>query len=229
MSSADGGRPDETTRLLEEAPKDEDENKGKSSFSHYLISAVVLLVGVVASTVSGACAQALGGVVPPFGLNLWRYVAELVLITPFFLAKGRGVKRERSQVKWLLLAAVMSSNYVCYYTASLYLPLATLSGLVGVSTLIIVSLVTLIADRKCTIPLAVAVLLVLPGAIFITQPEIIFHVYSKIVYNPVCTKDSQPPLNKTWDESKMSSQNFIGFPANLVTVTSELTTNLSLA
>ena len=228
MSSKDCGRSNECIQLVEDAAKDEDENKEKSSFSHYLMSVVVLLVGVVAAPVTGACAQALGGVVPPFELNLWRYVAELVLITPFFLAKSRDFKPERSQVKWLLLAALMSSSYnVCFYTAALYLPLATQSGLASVFSLIILSVVTLTADRKCTIPLAVAVLLVLTGAIFMTQPEVIFHAHSKIVYNPVCTKDTQPLLNKTWDEYGMNTQDFIGFSTNLVTFTSELTTNLS--
>ena len=168
--------------------------------------------------------------VPPFELNLWRYLAELVLITPFFLAKACDLKPELSQVKWLLVAAVLSCSYnVCYYTASLYLPLATLSGLFAVSTLIILSLVDLVADRKCPIPLAVAVLMVVIGAIFITQPDAIFHEHSKIVYNPVCTKDAQPLLNKTSDDFERNTQDFIGFPANLVTVTSELTTTLSSA
>ena len=230
MSSEDCRRSDETIQLVEDARENEHENTKRLSFSHYLISAVVLLIGVIACPLSAACAQALGGVVPPFELNLWRYVAELVLITPVFLAKGRDVKPERNQVKWLLLAALMSNSYnVCFYTASLYLPLATQSGLFGVSSLITMSLVALVADRKCTIPLAVAVSLVLPGAIFLTQPEVIFHQHSKVVYNPVCKKDSHPLLNKTWDESEMNTQDFIGFPANLVTVTSELKTNLSSA
>ena len=228
MSPKDCGSTDECIQLVEDAAKDENENKEKSSFIHYLISVIVLLVGVVAAPVTTACAQALGGVVPPFELNLWRYVAELVLITPFFLAKSRDVKPECSQVKWLLLAALMSSSYNgCFYTASLYLPLATQSGLASVFSLIILSVVTLTADRKCTIPLAVAVLLVLTGAIFMTQPEVIFRARSKIVYNPVCTKDTQPLLNKTWGESEMNTQYFIDLPTNLVTVTSGLTTNLS--
>ena len=116
---------------------------------------------------------------------------------------------------------------VSYYTACLYLPLATQSGLAAVFSIIILSFVTLIADRKCTIPLAVAVLLVLTGTIFVIQPKVIFHMHPKIVYNPVCTKDTQPLLNKTWDESEINSQDFIDFPANPVTVTSQLTTNLS--
>ena len=105
----------------------------------------------------------------------------------------------------------------------------TLSELAGVSTLVTVSLVTLITDRKCTIPLVAAVLLVLPGAMFITQPEVIFNAHSKIVYNPVCTKDTQPPLNETWGESEMNTREFTGFSANFVTVISELTTKLSSA
>ena len=64
MPSEGRGRSDETIQLVEDAPKDEDESKAKSSFSHYLISAAILLVGVVALPVTTACAQALGGVRP---------------------------------------------------------------------------------------------------------------------------------------------------------------------
>ena len=227
MSSEDHNRSDETSHLFKDAPEDKDESTDKSSLGRYLIGTVVLLVAVLTFPVTTACAQALGGVVPPFELNLWRYLAELVLITPLFLAKGRDVKPERSQVMWLLLAALMSSSYnVCYYTASLYLPLATQAGVSGALNLVILSLLLLAVQRTCTIRLALAVSVALLGTVCIIQPEVIFRGHSKIMYSPVCTKDSQPLLNKTWDDFEISTQPFIGLAANF-TVTSELTTDVS--
>ena len=224
MPSEDYERSDELVHLFKELPGDEDENKNKSPLSHYLISSIVLLFGVCTLPTASACAQALGEVVPPFELNMWRHLAELVLVTPLFFIKGCEVKPEWSDVMWLLLASLMSSSYnLFYFTASLYLPLAAVSGMDGTFALVILSLVTLVFDRKCTTPLALSVFLALAGTISITQPDTLFHGHSTIVYSPVCVKDSQPVLNKTWHQFEISTQDFISLAVNF-TVEPEFTT-----
>ena len=80
----------------------------------------------IMASLGGACAQALQGAVPPFELNLSRYVAQTILCLTLILIQRLSMKLERPQVPPMLLAGLFSNIFnLSYYTASAMLPLGT--------------------------------------------------------------------------------------------------------
>ncbi len=66
-----------------------------------------LLVGTgIMVAVSTACAQALGGVIPAFELNMWRYIPQVMLGTPYLMVKCCPQRPERGQMLWLTIVCL---------------------------------------------------------------------------------------------------------------------------
>ncbi len=109
------------------AEDDKKDTKKHLSLSQ-IVNCTVLVVSVISFTISVGCAQALGGIIPPFELNLWRYLAEFLMVAPLVLKRNLVIPEKR-HVVWIVVVCVASWAFnILLYTASTYLPLGTVTA-----------------------------------------------------------------------------------------------------
>lgn len=183
---------DESQHLFHLQSLQEDGNKENCKIST-IVGYVFSLLYAIGMVVGTACAQALGGTIPPFELNLWRYLAHVFLsILALTIMREKPIPEKRHWL-WIGLVGLFSSGFnLLYYTASTYLPLGIVGGLNPSLVIIIIAFVTLVISRECTLGVAAAVILCVLGILMVVQPEFMF---SKLfpeqsvssVYKPLCT------------------------------------------
>ncbi len=145
------------------------------------------LSGTVFDAISLGCAQALGGYVPPFQLNLWRFLTQFVFCVTLVACLKQDIRIERTTIPYMLIVCLaFNVENVVMYSASVYLPLGTLGGFHGALYLMLTVTVAGIVNKQCPrLHTLVATLLVLTGVVLVTQPEFLFGD-SEYMIHPVC-------------------------------------------
>ena len=163
---------------------------------------------VITEVIGTSCAQALGGVIPPFELNLWRFLAELTLLLPVVSVKCINVIIERKYIVWIAVRCIcLCISNLLLFTAAIHLPVGTLAGVQDSSLLILSAVITSVISRKCKIHVMCAVVICITGIILVSQPEFIFKDAPNYRYLPVCTnlKPSEQLLTTNNSSGRNSS------------------------
>ena len=157
-----------------------------------LVATISFLMSIVAETMSSACAQALQDVIPPFQLNLFRYIAQLILTAIILLFKRPNMDIKCVNTKfYLFVTCILSIIFnVSFYSAASRLPLGTLVILMSV-----IQIISVLALHKTilkeTVPLIKVIIipLTLLGLCLMLEPQL-----DQMKVNPVNTTASD---NKT--------------------------------
>ena len=159
--------------------KDEDheDNQQENALYHnYKLGVSIALFVVLCVSASAACAQALGGFVPTFQLNMWRFVAQFLIVLPVIIVKRIPVLPTREHIPWIAATCLLYNLFnIFYYTAAIHLPLGTMGGISRTFRLIAVSVITLIISNEFTFILGFSVVMCTTGSVLIAQPEFMFH------------------------------------------------------
>ena len=175
VGSSDGESTD-AKYLFEYFNDKQDKHQEKTTFHNYIIGVVISLFVVFCISGSAVCAQALGGFVPAFQLNMWRFVAQFLIVLPVIIVKRIPVLPTREHIPWIAATCLAYNLYnIFYYTAAIHLPLETIAGITRSFTLIFVSLVTLIISKELTFLLGLSVTMCSTGMVLIAQPQFMFH------------------------------------------------------
>ena len=133
---------------------------------------IVACLCVLGSCTSTICAQLLDKVVPMFELNAFRFVSQMVISLGFALPTNTTLQVERNQWLQLLLIILVYTAYsVMYFTATTFIPVATLSGLENTSVIITVVIISLCTRTRNQTHVYVAAFLSLVGLLMLTQPH----------------------------------------------------------
>ena len=186
----------------------------------YVQVGYICAFGVVVSVVGGtSCAQALGGIIPPFELSAMRYISQFTVAFPLVVINNVSVVPPRRHIPWVAVSCVLSSVYnVLFYTASVYLPIGTMGGAEQSLILIIVSVIGSILVLDCKLHITVAVILCSIGVILVSQPEFIFRGTISEVgfpYKPICGKRERSIADNTSYSDAVSLWTEVTIAANL--------------
>ena len=136
---------------------------------------MIMFIVVLCTTISVCCAQALGGLIPEFELNMWRFLAHLLMVSPVAIVKKISMLPSREDALWIGIISLMYNLYnMFYYQSTIHLPVGTISGISCGLTLIFISVVTVTMFKECTLPIALSCGLCILGMVFISQPDIMF-------------------------------------------------------
>ena len=167
----------DATHLFQDTKDKDDVTRDKEGNKRICnpVNGIVLCVVVVSTAASVCCAQALGGLIPQFELNMWRFFAHLLIISPFAIVKKISLVPSKEDVPWIGIICLMYNFYnILYFGSTIHLPLGTISGVSRSLILIIVSLVTLTMFKECTLTIALSCSLCTLGMVFVSQPYFIF-------------------------------------------------------
>ena len=148
-------------------------------------------------------AQALGGYVPEFELNLWRYSCQFVIITPLVVWKKFNIRPQWDHLPWLgLLCLAYNTASITYYGASVYLPAGTLGCVCPSLVIVVVASFTCFITRGCKMFVTVSAILCITGMVLITQPRVLFSSHltnarMTFTYKPICIRPSTVTELKT--------------------------------
>ncbi len=198
---------DEATSEIRLLFQDLEDDPAPPSWSKTFLGYLAGVLNAVLASLGLICAHALGGLVPPFELNAWRFLAQLVLISPLLVYQRESIIPERKHVTGIGLVCmfVIGAN-LWYYTASTYLPVGTLGGFSPSVALISAALIKLVWDRDCSWYTAVSVVLCVGGVVLVIQPYFLFpdtNTYD--AYTPVCRPHSDVPGNHTSNHSAFNA------------------------
>lgn len=191
----------ETKLLFDEVKEDAPENTSQhilkpDSRKVKAIGFACAFFSMFLHAVSTGFAQALGGYIPDFQLNFWRFTAQFVTVAPVILFKSWDVRPQWKHVPWMVVVggAYNIANYT-YYGSSAHIPAGTLGGLVPSLVIVFTSAVTLAITKECKLHVTVSAILCLAGVILLTQPEFIFNDVMSgsqsarvFRYHPLCSR-----------------------------------------
>ena len=176
------------TKDGEEATGDTEGNK----MSCDVFNLNTLCMVVIFSAISVCCAQALGGLIPEFELNMWRFLAHLLIVSSVAIVRKIPVIPSREDVPWIGIICLMYNFYnIFYYTSTIHLPLGTIAGVSRGLTLLIVSAVTMYKERTFSLTLSCGLCIL--GMLFMSQPAFIFrdlieNINENHTLRPLCHK-----------------------------------------
>ena len=208
--------------LREREPRYDDSNTNTqqdlstSQGKSYLLKCAGVLCtfsGALLEAVSVGCAQALGGYVPHFQLNLWRFLAQFIISVIIVACLKKDIRVNRSNIPHMVIVCVAYNVVnVAYYGAAVYIAAGTLVGFDGTIYLLLTTVISIILNRQCPkLHVRAAVVTVLAGVLLLTQPEILFGD-SEYNINPVCPQGhiekSSAVLSPSQDDSISVTPNF---------------------
>ena len=145
------------------------------AISLQLAATIAVLVAIVTETMSLACAQALQDVIPPFQLNLFRYIVQLILTVIIILFKRPKMGIDCIITKlYLSVACIVNSILnVSFFSASSRLPLGTFVILMSVMQIISVLVLHKMIFKE-TVPLIKVIIipLILVGLYLMLEPQL---------------------------------------------------------
>ena len=184
------------SRLFDETTDDENEfdhgGRLHQQRTNYVLGICLTLASVVTNCGSAVCAQALGGIIPKFELNMWRFVLQPLLVLPIIHCKRLPLRFHRNNIPDVVIICIMYNTYNgLFYTATTYLPVGTIGGIYDAFVIIIVAMVTVVISKQCAFYTACSVVLCITGMILISQPGVIFNtIYDwrnkSHFYTPLC-------------------------------------------
>ena len=155
--------------------KDEDDSDKKTPFFKIVVAYVVSLFCVAGFCASVASVQILAGSIPEFELNAWRFAFQMLTPLPLIIHQRASLKIPMSVWHFTALYILCIITYnATYYTAAIYLPVGTMSGLNSTFLIILnaFSSVCIVKERKLHLYLATAISSV--GIIVLVQPDPMF-------------------------------------------------------
>ena len=151
------------------------EEQKQTSFLMILFAFVVMIFVVISYCASLACVQVLGGLVPEFELNVWRFGAQLLILLPIVAYKKCDVRVSRSNLPHLCVYIMLSNLMnVFTFTAGVYLPLGQLGVIGNAEILLITVLVSVCIKSERRVTMYIGCFLGVVGMLFILQPEFLF-------------------------------------------------------
>ena len=151
---------------------------------------VYIVAMLFAETVGFSCAQALGGLIPPFELNFWRFLFQLIMVLLVIISHRITVFPENKHIVFLTYRCLEASWYsILIFTSVLHLPVGVQGGVQDSVMLTVTFLIGLIVWRECELPVVSAVGMCVAGIICVVQPDFIFRDMietSSTRYHPVC-------------------------------------------
>ena len=178
------------------------EDAGTNEITCDIYNVTLLFVIVLCSTISVCCAQALGGLIPEFELNMWRFLAHLLTISPAAIVRKISVLPSREDALWIGIISVMYILYnMFYFQSTIHLPLGTIAGISRGLTLICVSMVTVTMFKECTLSMTLSCGLCILGMVFISQPDFMFgdlidNLNKNHTLRPLCYKRCDSTSNE---------------------------------
>ena len=207
----------ETCQLFGQISDDENESDhGEPSNqprTNYILGVCIAIGAIVCGGASVVCTQALGGIIPEFELNTWRFALQPLIIFPITVCKKLPLSIDRKHIPDVAIICFMLNIYnVFMFTSTTYLPLGTFSAINNASILLIIALVTVIISKECAFYTACSVVLCITGTILISQPGFLFNaIYIdrniSHFYHPLCHKS----INQTIDNSFTVPNEGIGY------------------
>ena len=199
----------EQTPLFEDQGSVDDKNNPFASWSNNpnrslkALGYACAFLSMFFNSTSLCFAQALGGYVPEFELNLWRYACQFVIITPLVVWKRFNIRPQWDHLPWLgLLCLAYNTGSITYYGASVYIPAGTLGCVCPSLVIVLVASVTCFITRGCKMFVTVSVILCITGMVLITQPRVLFSSHlpnarMTFTYKPICIRPSTVTELKT--------------------------------
>ena len=136
-------------------------------------------------SLSTACAQLLNGFIPPFELNLGRFVTQFVVCLIIILIRQQGFRVEPRFRIWIGVLVMLANIYnILFYTAASLLPLGNLAVAHQASMLISSAFVSKVILKDGS-PLGQYLLIIvaLIGGFLVGQPDPPFHHLNRIICN----------------------------------------------
>lgn len=188
-----------------------DEIKGSQSTLMELFGQLLAVITALSWTVSSSCSQALGGFVPRFQLNMFRFMLLWLMMLPVIIYKETPIWPERSHAVYLsILCVLMTFTNLVYYEASIYIPLGTFGGLESTCIIILTAFITSVQHKRLFPIMMLSVMVSISGIVCLTQPEFIFgQVASNVSIDttPVCVHPTKTYAHRLSNltESAMTS------------------------
>lgn len=139
---------------------------------------------------SAGCSQALGGYVPAFELNMFRFVFLWLVMMPIVIYNKTSIFPDKSHAAYLGIFCLLEvACSLFYYEASIYIPLGAFGGFESTCIILLTALVTVVFHRQWSSIMMVAILLSTVGIFCVTQPGLIFKYFgynSTFKTTPVC-------------------------------------------
>ena len=130
------------------------------------------LFAIVVNSFSYTSAQYLSGAVPVNELNTWKFLVSAAMSAPFVIKSNDNMLIPKS--KWHLFLAICV-HLVAYnstlFTACIYLPVGTVSGMFTATSIIVMAFITMCSDRTFQPKMYVGATVSFLGTIFLIQPE----------------------------------------------------------
>ena len=140
-----------------------------------ILACFMLLLALVGVSIGSAAAQILGGSIPEFELNAWRFGLQLVLLLPINATRRCSLSVPRAQIPLLLVNVVlMNAVNILLFTTYVYLPVGVADGLIN-SVIITGNAVLSICFKSGRKPtLYVATVICIVGIFIMIQPDFLF-------------------------------------------------------
>ena len=150
-------------------------NKPEISFGKQLLACAVVMVSVVVTSISFACVQILGGAVPEFELNTWRFGVQIFIMVPINMFRKWDLKVPKSKLPLMILNIIlMNALNVLLFTAVIYIPVGVMDGLYNAIIIWVNALLSICfkSGRKPALYFGAALCTV--GIVLILQPRLLF-------------------------------------------------------
>lgn len=161
---------------------------------------VVMLGHLFLASTASACAQALGGYVPGFQRNVWRFLAQLLSVAPVVMIMKLNVRVERQAIPYLIVDCMVFPviNWT-YFGADAYLPTSSIGCTHATVTILLSVVVSAIVFKEFEWYMSAAVVLCITGVVLVTQPQFIFTSVEPVNIHPLCGmgKDVQGSVAET--------------------------------
>ena len=168
-------------------------------------STITVLLGYVCGfmvaaglAASVACAQALGGLVPTFQLNLWRFAVSLTMVLPLVAICRIDIRVPRNQIVLVFINSILifAAN-ITYYEAAKYLPTAEVAAMYFTAMLATTYIAEVVMKRQLELLETMALVVTVPGILLVLQPGFMFDVRRPETH-PVCwAKESLMGINSS--------------------------------
>ena len=153
-----------------------------SNTKFVVIAYIVAFISVALTALGTSAVQLLDGAMPEFELNSWRFICQVIMITPVLIYEKPNLKIPKEHWIHFLLITVGSNVYnTCFFFATQFLPLASLQGLYMTSLITGSALVALYRKLLHGTILLSAVLCVV-GTMLLFQPSFIFRYFNLFSY-----------------------------------------------
>ena len=139
------------------------------------IAYTLLIMSMFLCCASVSCVQVLGGAIPEFELNAWRFMINFLVSLPVVMCQKCDVIVPRSKLPHMVAQFFFALLYnVTYYEAALYLPVGTAFALNNSVVVAGNAALSICFKGERKLPLYLGAVLVIIGLLMMTQPSFMF-------------------------------------------------------